>query len=66
MIADTIIIVMIALSLPDTVKKEPVRIDMQKLQEASDRAARKTYEATKEELHKLLNNKCVVHKRTTK
>lgn len=66
MIADTIIIIMISLSPADTVKKEPVRVDMQKLHEASDRASRKAYEVTKEELYKLLNKSSVVHKWTTK
>lgn len=66
MIADTIIIAIIALSPVDTVKKESIEINTQKLREASDRAASKAYEVTKEELHKLLNTKCVVQKRTTK
>lgn len=66
MIADTIIIIMIVLSPADTIKKEPVKIDMQKLRKASDRAASKAHEVTKEELCKLLNNRCIVRKRTTK
>ena len=57
---------MIALSPVDTVKKELVKIDMQKLREASDRASLKAYEATKEEFHKLLNNRCVVRLWTMK
>lgn len=56
---------MIALSPVDSVKKEPVKIDMQKLREASDRAVSKANELTKEELYKLLNTKCIVRKRTT-
>ena len=65
MIADTIIIIMITLSPVDSVKREPVIIDMQKLREASDKAAKRTYKVTKEELSKLLNNRCVVRNRTT-
>lgn len=66
MIADTIIIIMIVLSPVDTVKKEPIKLDMQKIKEASDRAASKAYEVTKEEYRKLLNTKYVVRLRTTK
>lgn len=53
MIADTIIIIMIVLSPADTIKKEPVKIDMQKLRKASDRAASKAYELTKNNLEKM-------------
>lgn len=65
MIADTIMIIIITLSPVDSIKKEPAKIDMQKLREASDKAAKRAYKVTKEELDKLLYNRCVVRLRTT-
>lgn len=56
---------MIVLSPVDTVKKEPIKLDMQKFKEASDRAMKRAFEITKDDF-KLLNIKCIVPKRTTK